>query len=294
MRLKLFRAGGMAEAMAQVRRELGADALILSTRSVSGGVEVTAARDDTRPPPEADPEAARILAFHGVTGTFAALLGNGPLTQTLAANLRFASLALANWSAPVLFAGPPGAGKTLTVARLATRLVLSGIHPLVITADAERAGAAEQLAAFTRLLGLDLLVASHPVALSRALARRVDGVPVLIDLPGHSPFDETRSGQLADLCATAAGRVAVVLPAGLDCAEAAETAAAFAETGAGDLVITRLDVARRLGCVLAAGRAGLALTEAGIGPGAADGLVPLTAELLANRLSDMSQARRLH
>ena len=250
MRLKLFRAAGMAEAMAQVRRELGADALILSTRSVSSGVEVTAARDEARPAPEANPDAARILAFHGVTGSFAAILSNGPLAQTLASNLRFTSLTLASWSAPLLFAGPPGAGKTLTVARLATRLVMSGVHPLVITADAERAGAAEQLAAFTRLLGLDLLVASQPVALSRALARRVDGVPVLIDLPGHGPFDAARSGQLADLCATACGRVAVVLPAGLDCAEAAETAAAFAEAGAGELVVTRLDVARRLGCVL--------------------------------------------
>ena len=43
MRLKLFRAPGMAEAMAQVRAELGAEALILNTRRVADGVEITAA-----------------------------------------------------------------------------------------------------------------------------------------------------------------------------------------------------------------------------------------------------------
>ena len=75
-------------------------------------------------------------------------------------------------SQPLLLVGPPGAGKTLTVARLATRLVMAGITPMVITADGKRAGATEQLAAFTRLLGISLIVASHPVTLGRALTRR--------------------------------------------------------------------------------------------------------------------------
>ena len=39
MRLKLYRAGGMAEALRSVRAELGPDALILSTRRVGGGVQ---------------------------------------------------------------------------------------------------------------------------------------------------------------------------------------------------------------------------------------------------------------
>ena len=43
MRLKLYRAASMAEAMARVRAELGADALILATRRVGDGVEITAA-----------------------------------------------------------------------------------------------------------------------------------------------------------------------------------------------------------------------------------------------------------
>ncbi len=46
----------MAEAMARVRAELGEDALILATRRVGDGVEVTAALEpDDAPPPLAPP-----------------------------------------------------------------------------------------------------------------------------------------------------------------------------------------------------------------------------------------------
>ena len=51
------------------------------------------------------------------------------------------------------------------------------------------------------------------------------------------------------------------------------------------LVSTRMDVARRIGSVLAAAATGLALTEGGTGPGIADGLEPLTPALLATRLA---------
>jgi flagellar biosynthesis protein FlhF len=86
------------------------------------------------------------------------------------------------------------------------------------------------------------------------------------------------------LAATAAAAMVLVLPAGLDPAEAADQARAFAALGARLLVATRLDMARRLGGILAAAEAGLALTEAGIGPGAADGLLPITPAWLAARL----------
>ena len=45
------------------------------------------------------------------------------LKLALQARLRFGSLDLDRASPPLLLAGPPGAGKTLTAARLATRLV---------------------------------------------------------------------------------------------------------------------------------------------------------------------------
>lgn len=276
--------------MARVRLELGADALILATRRVEGGVELTAALEsDDNPvqPTSPDPDVEAQLRFHCVPPGLAERLLAGPLDRSLAQTMTFAPLPLGPGMRPVLFAGPPGAGKTLTVARLATRLVMQGRPPVVITADGRRAGAAEQLAAFTRLLGLDLLVASHPTTLERCLGRREVGpdVPVLIDSPGLDPFDPAQRDELAALASVAGATVALVLPAGLDAAEAADLARAFAGSGAVNFVPTRLDVSRRLGSVLAAADAGcLALAEAGVGPGAADGLAPLSPSLLATRL----------
>lgn len=312
MRLKLFRAPSMAEAMRQVRAELGADALILSSRRVADGVEITAgleaeqapppplARPAPLPPavaPQAAPAAppppspqATALAFHGASAALRRKLSGGPLPFAIAAALRFAPLPLATGDAPLLLAGPPGAGKTLSVVRLATRLVMAGTKPLVITADGQRAGATEQLAAFTRVLGLKLLVASTPAALQRALAHREAGAPVLVDSAGADPFDPAQAETLSALAAAIGARVALVLPAGLDPAEAGEIAAAHVALGANMLLATKLDAARRIGSVLAAAEAGCALAEAGIGAGAADGMVPFTPDLLARRLMQMPLA----
>lgn len=279
MRLKLYRAPCMTEAMAQLRAELGPDAIILATRRTAQGVELTAALEPPSPPPSPAPPP---LAWHGVPETLRHELGAGELATALAARFRFVPLPWA--SGPLLLAGPPGAGKTLTVARLATRLVLGGTAPSVITADGRRAGAAEELAAYTRLLGIPLTVANQPATLARALARAPGLAPVLIDTAGVNPFDAGETESLAALAAAAGATLLLVLPAGMDAAEAGETAAAFAALGAAHLLATRLDIARRLGALLAAAARGLAFTEAGTGPGASDGLTALTPDLLAARL----------
>ncbi len=283
MRLKLYRAPSVAAAMALVRAELGDDALILTTRRTAEGVEVTAALEPA-PAPITPPDPARLAAlrFHGVPAPLAASLAAGPFEPSLQTNLRFAPIELGH-RAPLLLAGPPGAGKTLTVARLATRLVMQGRAPLVVCTDEDRAGAAEQLAAFTRVLGIGLVMAPDPVALARAVARRQDGEAVLIDTAGIDPFSPADQARIAALANVAGARTALALPAGLDAQESADIAAAFAAAGAALLVATRMDVARRIGGILAAAAA-LPLAEAGVGPGAADGLRPMTPGLLAARL----------
>ncbi len=299
----------MSEAMAQVRSELGPDALILSTRRTAEGIELTAALDKSetrepppRPPPSeaepatapppaapgksaARPPASPALAYHGVPAPLATRLAGPDLAASLRASLRFGMLPIQRDGPPLLLAGMPGAGKTLSVARLATRLVLAGITPMVITADGRRAGAAEELAAYTRLLGAGLVVAATPATLARALQQRQPGTPVLIDSPGANPFCAADLDGLRALAEAAHANAILVMTAGLDCAEAEEQATAFAPLGARHLLVTRLDLTRRLGSLLAAAAAAdLILTEAGIGTGASDGLAALTPEFLADRL----------
>ncbi len=302
MRIRTFRARTVAAAMSSARAELGPDALILSTRRVADGVELTVAtepQDDIAPlaPLEpvaarspVDPAVARALAAHGLPETLSARLAAGAdLAATLASTLRFSPLSFGPGSA-LLVVGPPGAGKTLTVAKLATRLRLKGQTPRVIAADGRRAGAVEQLAAFTRLLGIDLIAAPHPATVLRALASRSDA-PVLIDTAGLDAFDPGDREEIAALAAASGADVALVIPAGMDAMEAAEMADAMAEAGARTLLSTRLDLARRIGAIPAAASAGLAIAEAGTGPGAADGLTPMTAEALAARLLAAPAAR---
>jgi flagellar biosynthesis protein FlhF len=296
MRLKLFHAATMAEAMAQIRAELGADAIILEQRRTRHGVEVTAALEPDEPlliQPLTSPAPLAVpgpLDFHNIPPSLAQTLANAPLPESLADALAFAPLPLGR-ERPLLLAGPPGAGKTLTTAKLAARMVLGGAVPLVITTDGQRAGAVEQLAAFTRVLGVTLAVAPTPAMLAKALAHRSPGQPVLIDTAGCDPFNEDQARQLRQLAMQAGADMALVLPAGLDAAESADLARAFAALGAQHLLPTRLDAARRLGGVLMAAKAGpLALTEAGIGPEVADGLETLTPEGLASRLLNSARA----
>jgi len=82
----------------------------------------------------------------------------------------------------------------------------------------------------------------------------------------------------------------LVLPAGLDAEESAELARAFHALGARHMVATRLDIARRLGGVVAAAAEGLALAEAGTGAQVPEGLSVLTPAWLAARL--MGEGRR--
>jgi flagellar biosynthesis protein FlhF len=76
----------------------------------------------------------------------------------------------------------------------------------------------------------------------------------------------------------------LVLPAGLGYADSAEIARSYAALGAKTMVVTKLDVARRFGGVLAAAEAGLAFTTAGIGPIIGDGLCTLSADGVARLL----------
>jgi flagellar biosynthesis protein FlhF len=259
MRIKLFAAPNMAEAMRKVRNELGEEALILGHRRVADGVEITAALEPQAAAPEPAPRQSSL--------------------QRRLGGMRFGAL---DW--PIMLVGTPGAGKTLTAAKLATRLVRQGDPPIVITADAQRAGAAEQLAAFTRILEINLIIAENPLTMARALAAQ--GVQkAIIDMAGFNPYQADQREILLTHAIAADANLVWVLAAGLDAEDAAEMAMIFATLGVRHMIPTKLDISKRLESVLRAAEAGgFILTDAGIGPGIADGLIPLDGQLLLSYL----------
>lgn len=315
MRLKTFKAPSMAEAMRIIRDELGEDAIIVSTqKGDEGGVRVTAALDiveDMDPlgddhhhhsPVAADlgDILAETLDQHSVPGRLAdrllrAAIGlntNDPalaLAGALDSQFRFSPLPENDFRRPFMLIGPPGAGKTLTVAKLATRAVLARRAVRVITTDTVKAGGVEQLSALTSVLKLKLETADNPGDLKRVCAQRGKYLQ-LIDSAGINPFDPAELKELKTLIDAAEADPILVLPGGGDVHEAAEIAEMFRALGASRLIATRIDLARRLGFMLVAAEIGqLSFSHVSTSPRVAEGLSPLNPVSLARLL--LSQER---
>jgi len=312
MRLKTIVAGSIAEGMRRARRQYGDDAVIVRTQEGEGGVLITLAVEvpDAAPPPDpaeapaAVPAGAAVLDavargldYHRVPAALADRLlaaaeASGldepasALAAALAARFGFSPVdAFGPTPRPLLFVGPPGAGKTVTVAKLAAEAVLADRPVALISADTERAGALEQLGRFAGTLGLALGQAADPAALLTAVVAVPAGAATLVDAPGCNPFDARELTEIAAFAEAVDAEPILVLPAGLDAAEAADIAAAFARIGAARLIVTGVDSARRLGALLAAAEAGrLALAQVGIARRIADGLCRLRPETLASLL----------
>jgi flagellar biosynthesis protein FlhF len=234
---------------------------------------------------------ARALAAHGLPGPLIGRILAEPantiesLAARLATEFRFASLADRRSQSPILLAGPPGSGKTLTVAKLAARAVMEGRAAHILTTDTMNAGGIERLATFARALQAGLGVAQRASDLPRLLDEVRPGALVLIDTPSANPFTPTELGPLAEAIMAVGAEACLTLPVGIDAGEAADIAQAFGAIGCVRLIPTRIDAARRLGAVFAAAAgAELTIAEGGVAPLAADGLAALTPRFLAERL----------
>ena len=312
MQLKSYHAGSMRDVMRLVRDELGDDAVIVSSiEDDDGKVRITAALErpdpDLGPIPDAEPPAlsdtntddrwlANILAYHGViTSLSDRLIGragragstdpNLALAAALDETFRFAPIPNRDIARPVMLVGPAGAGKTVTTAKLATRLVFQGLPATVVNADVSRPAAAEQLGAFTTILGVELQSATTPEDLARVVSRRAAGHAVFIDSFAVNPLNRAEIVRLGEFIAAIDADPVLVLAAGLDAAEAADNAEAFADLGAKRMITTRIDQTRRLGSVLSAAHAGgLVIADAGVTPHVAHGLTALNPVSLARLL----------
>lgn len=183
--------------------------------------------------------------------------------------------------AAIAFVGPPGSGKTATLAKLAAARSLAEDDVAIVNADLETAGAPERIGAFAAALGLEPYAAENADAIASAIAEIAPETKTFVDTNGRAPADEEDVSEIAAEIA-AAGDGVVVLSAAIAPVEAAELAESFAAAGADYLIMTQLDIARRIGALLAAADAG-ALTIAGVSVGrrVGDGLKPLTPQSLA-------------
>ena len=149
--------------------------------------------------------------------------------------------------------GPTGAGKTTTIAKLAARWSMRhGSQDLaLVSTDAYRVGAREQLMTYARILGAPLHVANSGRELARVLARLQSKKLILIDTAGMGPRDVRLTEQLGALQLGAArAQVLLALPAQGEGHALEEIIAAFAAVSPSACVVTKVDEAASLGAVI--------------------------------------------
>ena len=155
----------------------------------------------------------------------------------------------------VALVGPTGAGKTTTIAKMAARWCLRhGSKDLaLVSTDAYRIGAREQLMTYARILDAPMFPANSAKELGRLLMRLSSKKLVLIDTAGMGPRDVRLTEQLAALKLGASrARVMLALPAQGEGHALDEIVQAFKKVSPEACILTKVDEAASLGGVLSA------------------------------------------
>jgi flagellar biosynthesis protein FlhF len=180
------------------------------------------------------------------------------MQDVLTHNLRCAGPeeSLVDRSGVFALVGPTGVGKTTTVAKIAARFaVRCGAGALgLITLDAYRVAAQEQLRTYGRILGTPVHLAQDVATLRELLASMKNKRLVLIDTCGLGPRDE-RLPEMLGILAQAGGAAQRIQPVLLlNAASHAETldetARAWRAADAVGAMLTKIDEAARIGGAL--------------------------------------------
>lgn len=165
MRLETFQGRDVASVHTLARQALGDDAMILETRTLDGstrGIEIVAASAE-------DLDALVGLVRPTRPGTLVRAFG---VTRPRV----------------VALVGPTGAGKTTTIAKLATHADAFGLqHVGLLTLDTHRAAGYEQLQAYADAAGLACAIAYDAGEVQQAMRRLNACDVILVDTAGRGP-----------------------------------------------------------------------------------------------------------
>jgi flagellar biosynthesis protein FlhF len=143
----------------------------------------------------------------------------------------------------VALVGPPGAGKTTTLVKLAVNYGLAARRGvLLLSMDTHRVAAADQLRTYAAILGVGFHVVETVGRLAQTIEENRAKDLILIDTPGLSNCDVAGEASLAHFLTTRADiDTHLVLPASMKAADLARVVDAFAVLSPNRLLFTRLD-----------------------------------------------------
>jgi flagellar biosynthesis protein FlhF len=297
MKLHKFTAATFTQAMNRVRKELGEDAIIISTIEEKGLFHITAAiEQDFNVSKDGFELIYQSLDEHGLPELTKKQLKDlirslerkiPEPSKCLAASLdqilHFNPFELSNLKdflgtekpCPIALIGPPGAGKTACIAKLAIEATIRDLNPIVITLDAEKAGALAQLTSFTEALEIPFKKADTQEELSHHILNH-DGL-VLLDTTGLNPYDENQLAFAKEMLSSILTITVLVMPAGLDMSEAQDMIKIFETLSPTYLIVTKIDMCRRFGSVIGLSLcSGLPLAYFSHSPHISSPLVPFT------------------
>jgi flagellar biosynthesis protein FlhF len=142
----------------------------------------------------------------------------------------------------VALVGPPGAGKTTLIAKLAVTQGLQARRPVrLISMDDYRIGGADQLRSYALILGAGFEALETGSALAQYLAQPLGRSLILIDTPGFAPRDMDRAAETARCLAQPRINTHLVLTASMKSADLTRVVDRFELFHPSSLLFTRLD-----------------------------------------------------